>query len=252
MVSMSFIRFHARLFVVFFIFSTNAFASSAPQIYLPTQKIELGDAMHGDIAKGSFIVANRGNAPLTIEDIGASCGCTVIDFESTVLEAKKELTINFTVDTIGKVGEIRKAISIKTNDPDTPEIEVYAYLRIKLKEHEQVDSSAIFKGDCQYCHADPAQGRFGEALFEAACYMCHGHYGLGGVARRINDFTYITTNENQHFRQIISDGIPDSAMPGFSDQHGGPLSNKQIDSLVELMRWWEEGFVFKANEQRRQ
>ncbi len=238
--------------IVFCLLSQTGLAAGIPKIHISSQKIDLGEVMHSEFAEGSFLLGNSGNAPLKVTEIESSCGCTVVDFEPGVVIAPgQKKSIKVSVDTIGKVGEIRKKLVVKSNDPLTPEIDVFIYVRVKLADHESPDRSAIFKDTCRFCHSEPAKGLSGEELFEAVCYMCHGHYGLGDIARRINDFGYITNNDDAYFRRVISDGVPGSSMPGFSLSKGGPLNEEQIDSLVKLMRWWEEGYVFKKNEMRR-
>ena len=37
----------------------------------------------------------------------------------------------------------------------------------------QKDRQAVFRGNCAACHALPAVGRTGDALFAKACAICH-------------------------------------------------------------------------------
>lgn len=223
-----------------------------PRIQLSTQKVDLGAVMYGEFAKGEFEITNGGDSPLDIFSIETSCGCTVVDFEPKVIAPGEKMNLKVSVDTLGKVGEIRKTATVKSNDALTPEIEVFFYVRVKLEDHKVPDMSAIFSGDCKYCHAEAGRDLKGEELFEAVCYMCHGHYGLGGISKRINDFGFISNVDDGYIRKLISEGEPKKMMPGFSKANGGPLDEGQIESLVKLIRWWEEGFIFKANEERRQ
>lgn len=120
-----------------------------------------------------------------------------------------------------------------------------------IKEHvSRKQNQTIFNGDCARCHAAPAQGKTGEPLFEAVCAMCHGHYGLGGTAPRINDLKFLETHGDAYIKKIITEGKEGTSMQGFSKERGGPLDEGQLDSLAVLIRWWTEGFVFKANEER--
>jgi len=237
--------------IIFSLLGQTGMAAGIAKVHISNQKVDLGEVMHSEFAEGSFLLGNSGNAPLKVMEIKSSCGCTVVDFEpGTIIAPGQKKAIKVSVDTIGKVGEIRKKLTVISNDPLTPELDMFVYVRVKLADHESPDRSAIFKNTCRYCHSEPAKDQLGEALFESVCYMCHGHYGLGGVARRINNFAYISNNDDEYFRRVIADGVPDSSMPGFSSSKGGPLSDEQVDSLVTLMRWWEEGYVFKKNEMR--
>ncbi len=244
-------KFDLRLFLLTVLCLAFSTVQAAPRLFLETQKVELGEVMHGEFAKGQFVIKNVGDAPLDVSELEISCGCAVVDFKPTVLAVGDELSLDVSVDTIGKVGEIRKKITILSNDPLSPETPVYVYVRVAVADHDVIDSAAIFKGDCQFCHAGTEASLQGEPLFESVCFMCHGHYGLGGLAKRINDFGYVSNHDDEHFRSVITNGLPGTSMPAFAAEHGGPLTNKQIESLVTLMRWWEDGFVFKANEERR-
>lgn len=237
-------------FLLLSLISFTCVAVDAPEIVLSGKKIDLGVVKHGEVVQGSFSVINNGNKVLDVTGIDASCGCTVIDFQPSQIEAGATESFNFSVDTFGKIGEVRKKITVRSNDPENPEAELYVYMRIQMADHESVDSSVIFKETCEFCHAQPAKGKRGEELFEAVCYMCHGHYGLGGIAQRINDFGYVSNYGDDYFKKVITEGVAGTSMPGFSKEKGGPLDDEQIESLVKLMRWWEEGYVFKQNELR--
>ena len=37
----------------------------------------------------------------------------------------------------------------------------------------KADRQAIFKADCATCHAKPGEGKYGKALYDAVCAICH-------------------------------------------------------------------------------
>jgi len=221
---------------------------AAPALYLPKKSIDLGSAMQGAVAHGKFTIANRGSAPLEILELKSSCGCTVAELETKTIKPGEEVTVHVSIDTAGKVGQIRKSISIKSNDPASQDAKVGAYITVNIADHQvSSDAGAIFRGKCAECHFAPAGDLKGEPLFEAVCAMCHGHYGLGASAMRINDLKYLESYHKGATRKIIAGGGDKTSMPGFSKSKGGPLSDEQIDSIMELIEWWGEGFVFKKN-----
>ncbi len=239
-----------RLIGGLLLLGVSGIVSAGAELQLTPEKINLGSAMHSDQVPGQFSIHNSGDAILQVLEVKSSCGCAVTNFKAGMLMPGESMEVNFTVDTTGKMGEIRKSIEVTTDAPIEPQKEILIYLDVKLQEHQQMDRSAIFKGDCAACHAEPALYRVDQELFESVCYMCHGHYGLGGHAQRINDFFYLTQKSDDFFRKAIREGIEGSSMPAFAKEFGGPLDEEQIESLVKLIRWWESGFVFRENEER--
>ncbi|MBI5874653.1 MAG: DUF1573 domain-containing protein [Deltaproteobacteria bacterium] len=226
----------------------------SPRLVLPKTVIDLGFSFQGEKTKlmGEFIIRNDGTAPLNIKEIRPSCGCTVVEPESKVVHPGSETTVTVSVDTSDKLGKLKKSVFIKTDDPGMPDAKVDVLIEVRMKDHTTMNpGQTLFKGNCAECHAKPAEGKSGEPLFEAACAMCHGHYGLGGLnAPGINDLGWLDKNDSSYIKKAITKGKPGTSMPGFGAPHGGPLDDSQIDSLVELIQWWKEGFVFKTNEER--
>lgn len=73
----------------------------------------------GQIAKGSdgirvFEFTNTGNAPLVIEDVKSTCGCTVPKKPEGAIAPGESSTIQVKYDT-NRVGPIRKTITVYSN-----------------------------------------------------------------------------------------------------------------------------------------
>ncbi len=81
---------------------------------------------------------------------------------------------------------------------------------------------------------DPVKGA---ALYAQNCRMCHGDAGEGWTGARLNkDFP--SSDPNAYLRQTISNGIRNSVMPAWSQAHGGPLTDQEINDIVALIRTW--------------
>jgi mono/diheme cytochrome c family protein len=76
-------------------------------------------------------------------------------------------------------------------------------------------------------------------LYGDNCAGCHGEDGKLGAARPLNDPVYLAIVGAEQMRGIIASGVPDSLMPGFGLDAGGPLTDQQIVILVNGMvqRW---------------
>src|SRR5262245_13860497 len=73
-------------------------------------------------------------------------------------------------------------------------------------------------------------------LYALNCSGCHGAEGRLGAARPLNDPLYLALVSNDTLRQAIAQGVPGTAAPALAEQVGGPLTDKQIDILIEGMR----------------
>jgi cytochrome c oxidase cbb3-type subunit 3 len=83
------------------------------------------------------------------------------------------------------------------------------------------------------------------ALYSQNCAGCHGADGRLGAARPLNDPIYLALVSRERLRTIIARGVPDTAMPAFSANAGGALTEAQIDALVSdmLTRWSQPALV---------
>jgi cytochrome c oxidase cbb3-type subunit III len=73
-------------------------------------------------------------------------------------------------------------------------------------------------------------------LYARNCSGCHGAEGRLGAARPLNDPLYLALVSAASLRAMIAQGVPGTSAPAFAQQAGGPLTDKQIDVLVEGMR----------------
>lgn len=70
-------------------------------------------------------------------------------------------------------------------------------------------------------------------IYARNCAGCHGANGMQGPGRPINNALYLTWISKDQLRSVIENGRPGTSMPPWSAKQGGPLSDKQIDALVD-------------------
>ena len=71
-----------------------------------------------------------------------------------------------------------------------------------------------------------------KTLYTENCSGCHGSHGMNGPARILNDATYLAIIPRDTMRRILIYGRSGTAMPAWAISQGGPLTNQQIDALV--------------------
>ncbi len=76
-------------------------------------------------------------------------------------------------------------------------------------------------------------------LYAQRCSGCHGADGKLGPAPPLNDALFLAIIPDAELRRVIRAGRTGTPMPAFAKEHGGPLTDKQIDILADGMktRW---------------
>jgi len=101
----------------------------------PQPKIALSESTYDfrsigaeDVVQYDFVIANIGDAPLTISRVYTTCGCTTADFTSTIIPPGKVTIMTLTLD----VGfhdvsgqTVRRGVMIENNDPTNPQLEIW-------------------------------------------------------------------------------------------------------------------------------
>jgi mono/diheme cytochrome c family protein len=76
----------------------------------------------------------------------------------------------------------------------------------------------------------------GAELYTASCSRCHGPVGQGSQrAPALNVRSFLTDTTDQAMLQIITLGVPGTAMPVWGDR----LTDAQIQAIVGFVRTWE-------------
>jgi mono/diheme cytochrome c family protein len=95
------------------------------------------------------------------------------------------------------------------------------------------DRQAVFKGDCIRCHVTPTIGQMGQPLYGAACGICHDAAHRNAMVPDLRMLPHPTNHD--FWKAMIVAGKPNTLMPGFSADVGGPLTRAQIDSLADYL-----------------
>jgi hypothetical protein len=105
-----------------------------PSIAVNERFFDFGTIGPTDVVTRDFVVANLGQAPLTISRAYTTCGCTTADFTASVIPPGKVVlvTLRFDAgfhDTAGQT--VRRGIIIESNDPERPQAEIWIQAAVR-------------------------------------------------------------------------------------------------------------------------
>jgi len=211
-------------------------ADGPPVLVVDVPRVDLGDVFSGDIIEAVVYLWNTGGDTLWIKKIDTSCGCTVPSWNTDRIEPGNRADLLVRIDTRGKAGPARKTLTLTSNDPVSPQRELTFFFRVNPPEHGvgAIETRSLFSSGCRNCHAERGEGQTGESLFDADCAMCHKGKGAAyspGAPREV-----LETLGEPELLSAIRNGVEGSSMPAFSLEHGGPLDEQQIQSLVRYLR----------------
>ena len=200
-------------------------------------------------AEFDFSLTNTGPTEVTINSVRASCGCTTPKLPTLPwkLQPNESGSFHVTTDLAGKFGTFQKSIFMDTTEgpkmlyvkvvmpvtagtmANVPNVDA----RTRNMQIAHADPQAIFRGDCASCHSKPTLGKKGEELFTAACAICHESDQRAVLVPDLHALKQTPTKA--YWESWIRNGKVGSMMPAFALDKQGPLSNEQIDSLVEYL-----------------
>jgi cytochrome c oxidase cbb3-type subunit 3 len=86
-----------------------------------------------------------------------------------------------------------------------------------------------------------------DTLYGENCAGCHGKNGDNGPAANLANPEYEALIDDASLRDVIANGEKGSLMPGFGKRSGGPLTDMQIDAIVQGMRTrWKKEDAFSG------
>ena len=90
-----------------------------PKIVCDEPVHEFGEVENSQIIEHDFTIRNAGGATLEILKAKPSCGCTVANISSKVVEPGETAIISAKLNLRGREGKQHKSISVESNDPKT-------------------------------------------------------------------------------------------------------------------------------------
>jgi len=109
-------------------------AWAAPAVSVPQLQHDFGTVYQGETVRHVFTFTNSGNAPLSVEKVSSSCGCTAALASAKVLAPGASGEIQTSFDSTRFRGNVSKTVYLYTNDPAQPMVQ----LQIKGKVQAEV------------------------------------------------------------------------------------------------------------------
>jgi hypothetical protein len=115
-------------------FVTNLYAAdkvktAGPVIFIEQEIFTTQRIIEGQDVVHTFMVLNRGTAPLHILNVRSDCNCTTVQFDRTVpADGKGKITLK--IDTTGSRGKIIRRSTVLSDDPKTPVRHIEIHLTI--------------------------------------------------------------------------------------------------------------------------
>lgn len=100
-------------------------AAAPPALSLEMTTLTLGDVPNGQIVERDVTVTNTGGAPLVVESLTTSCGCTTATLDSLTIAPNATAMLHIAFDSGAHGpdlrGELMRQVILVTNDPARPE-----------------------------------------------------------------------------------------------------------------------------------
>ena len=103
--------------------ATPAAPATHPQLVAAELVHDAGRVRKGEKLGVEFALENHGDGDLQIRTVQTSCGCTVASFDRTIKPGGKG-RVHAWVDTSNFVGDIAKYLTVESNDPVTPRLQL--------------------------------------------------------------------------------------------------------------------------------
>jgi hypothetical protein len=99
--------------------------ADGPRIAVEPPSFDFGKVLPGKAMSRTFSIRNFGKQDLVIENISASCGCTVTEPPAVkVVKPGANAPFRVTLTTTPAPGAMEKSVLVRSNDPARPSVEI--------------------------------------------------------------------------------------------------------------------------------
>lgn len=109
-----------RAFITTLLLAIASGAWADPILHIEHPVHDFGSLTQGRKLDHVFILANRGDVPLTIKKVSPACGCTAANLATPNIQPGKRTELKVSFDSTNFAGPVNKTITIESTDPQTP------------------------------------------------------------------------------------------------------------------------------------
>jgi hypothetical protein len=113
--------------------------SGKPRAVFKGTAHDFGQLKQGDVVSHEFVFKNEGGAPLIVEKVETTCGCTAALVSEKKIAPGKEGRIKATFDTRGYSGRLSRYLYIVSNDAENPRRELSVSADIQVPPSARID-----------------------------------------------------------------------------------------------------------------
>jgi hypothetical protein len=110
--------------------AASVLAAGKPKATVAEPLKDVGNVSKGEKIVHDFVIKNEGDADLQITNVQPACGCTVAEFDK-VIKPGQTGKVHAVIDTATFSGPISKGVSVFTNDPDHPQLELTIHAKVE-------------------------------------------------------------------------------------------------------------------------
>ncbi len=107
--------------------------ANAPVVVFDQKVYDFGTLNQGETTSNRFSFRNEGKTDLIIRKVKTSCGCTAVAPDDKIIKPGQESKIDVTFRSAGKKGKQNQTVTIITNDPKTPQINLKVTGTVQVK-----------------------------------------------------------------------------------------------------------------------
>jgi hypothetical protein len=95
-------------------------APPAPRIRVEPESFDFGKALPGKVLRKEFALRNFGDAPLLIEGVSTTCGCTAALADERRVPPGGSTALRVSLETRKYSGRVERQVLVRSNDPKAP------------------------------------------------------------------------------------------------------------------------------------